>query len=118
MRLIRGRLYNRIKEAKGGDIRTKTPKDQNEPLVSHKTAIKIAKQQGVSPITVRRDGEFAKQVEAKPELMKAIKERVPVKKVIKEMHKEKCEKDLKAAQEKVTATAVMINIIQLIKMTI
>ena len=89
MRLIRGRLYNRLKEAKGGDIRTKIPKGQNEPLaLSHKTAIKIAKQQGVSPMTVRRDGEFAKQVEAKPELMKAIKERVPVKKVIKEMHKE------------------------------
>jgi hypothetical protein len=32
MRLIRGRLYNRLKEAKGGDIRTKIPKGQNEPL--------------------------------------------------------------------------------------
>lgn len=84
MRLVRGRLYNRNKEGKGGDIRTKTPKDQNEPLVSHKTATKIAKQSGVSPITVRRDGEFAKVVEARPELMKAIKERIPVKKVIKE----------------------------------
>ena len=105
MRLIRGRLYNRIKEAKGGCIRTKIPKGQNEPLaLSHKTAIKIATLQGVSPMTVRRDGEFAKQVEAKPELMKAIKERVPVKKVIKEMKKD------------MTATFELITIIQLIKM--
>jgi hypothetical protein len=35
--------------------------------------------------------------------MKAIKERIPVKKVIKEMRKKKCEKDLKVAQAQVTA---------------
>ena len=105
MRLVRGRLYNRNKEGKGGDIRTKTPKDQNEPLVSHKTATKIAKQSGVSPITVRRDGEFAKVVEARPELMKAIKERIPVKKVIKEEKRANDEKALKLAQEKITVKA-------------
>jgi hypothetical protein len=109
MRLIRGRLYNRLKKSIGAPIGSKNASkkqsSQNDYINSKRTAEKIAQQQGVSSRTVQRDGEFAKQVESKPELMKAIKERVPVKKVIKEMHKEKYEKDLKAAQEKVTAKA-------------
>jgi hypothetical protein len=58
MSLLRGRRYNRTKKGHGG---VREPSAQNEHL---RTAEALAGEHGVSPATIRRDGEFAEAVEA------------------------------------------------------
>lgn len=79
MRLLRGRRYERTKKADG--VRGKQKLGQNEPA---STAEKIAHESGVSPATVKRDAAFARAVEADPELKRAVMERKPVQKIIRE----------------------------------
>lgn len=55
-KLILGRRYNRQKKAVGGQL-PREGVDQNEPAVS--TAEKLAKENHVSPATVKRAGKFA-----------------------------------------------------------
>jgi len=62
--LLRGKFYNGSKKAVGGDRgnqHTNLPGGQNGPLP--KTAETVAKETGVSPNTVKRDGKFAEAVE-------------------------------------------------------
>jgi len=98
MRLVRGRLYNRTKKETPGKP-AGTILGQNEPI---STAQKIARASGVSAATVKRDAAFAKEVEKKPELMRAIRDRVPVKMVVKEKRKETDAIELKKAHEKLS----------------
>jgi len=67
LRLIRGRIYNRMKKAipNADGIGGKSGKivgDQIEP--QQKTADKLAEQFRVSPATIKRDGQLAESVEA------------------------------------------------------
>ena len=63
MSLLRGRRYNRAKKAHGGDRKSESASSgQSVHLV--KTAEALAKQHGVDEKTIRRDGQFAKAVEA------------------------------------------------------
>jgi len=62
--LLRGELYNRRKKAQhdGGKGRSRS-EDQNDPHSKPpSTAAQIAKEQGVGEATVKRDGQFADQV--------------------------------------------------------
>lgn len=61
--LLRGRRYNRAKKAQGSNnqyVQAKSEKCQNDTL---HTADKLAKEHGVSPRTIKRDGKFAEAVE-------------------------------------------------------
>ena len=58
--ILRGRRYNRTKKDHGGDRKSS---GQSEHLIP-KTADTLAKQHGVSPSTIKRDGKKAKAVEA------------------------------------------------------
>lgn len=60
MSLLRGRRYNRLKMPRGGDRRSDFSKDQSGPL---KSAGKLAEEHGVSPTTLKRDGQFADAVD-------------------------------------------------------
>jgi phage N-6-adenine-methyltransferase len=60
MSLLRGRRYNRLKMPRGGDRRSEISKDQSGPL---KSAGKLAEEHGVSPTTLKRDGQFADAVD-------------------------------------------------------
>jgi hypothetical protein len=60
MSLLRGRRYNRLKKQHGGDRRSGDSSGQSEPL---KTADQLAREHGVSPATVKRDGQYAEAVE-------------------------------------------------------
>jgi len=97
MRLIRGRLYNRIKKEQGGDHKSK---DQIDTLIN--SADKISKQYGISSATIKRDAKFAKEVESDLNLLKAIQKRTPINKIKKEIKKEQDKKELKQAQDKIT----------------
>jgi N6-adenosine-specific RNA methylase IME4 len=89
MRLLRGRLYNRMKKAQGGRADRDFSGGQN---YHPKTAEKIAKQTGVTEKTVRRDAKFAEAVDKSPELAKAVMERKPVKQVQREIKEKAREK--------------------------
>ncbi len=54
--VFRGNIYNRRKKAHGGDVKSEAArsKAQSEPLIS--TAELVAKETGVSPATIKRDG--------------------------------------------------------------
>ena len=71
VRLIRGRRYNRLKKAVGGDRKSSV---QIEHL---KTYDLLAKEYGVSSKTIQRDAKFAEEVENTPELAKAHGETSP-----------------------------------------
>ena len=60
MSLLRGRRYNRMKKSHGGDRRRDFSSAQNEHL---KTASLLAKEHGVSPATIRRDGQYVDAVD-------------------------------------------------------
>lgn len=65
MSLLRGRRYNRAKKARGGDRGNQyVAKDQNDTLP---TADRLAKEHGVSPATIKRDGKVAEFLEKHPE---------------------------------------------------
>ena len=61
MSLLRGRRYNRAKKAQGGRADRSFGEDK---VSAPKTAEALAKQHGVDEKTIRRDGQFAKAVEA------------------------------------------------------
>lgn len=68
MSMIRGRRYNRVKKAVGehkGNQHTKTERAQSDPLP--KTTERLAKQHGVSPATIKRDGAAAALIDKHPE---------------------------------------------------
>ena len=98
LRLIRGRIYNRMKKQ---GTRTDLTSDQIEPKLQ--TADKLAEQFKVSPATIKRDGQLAESVEAlgitedytkgeikatAPEIIEAAKPIVEAKRVEKEWEKE------------------------------
>ena len=60
MSLLRGRRYNRLKKEHGGDRKTNVSSRHFDDL---KTAGKLAREHGVSPRTVERDGEYAEAVD-------------------------------------------------------
>lgn len=69
MSLLRGRRYNRMKKAHGGQI-PGSRIVQNDPSLP--TADILAKQHGVSPATIKRDGAAAELLEKHPEQAAAI----------------------------------------------
>jgi N6-adenosine-specific RNA methylase IME4 len=85
-KLLLGRRYNRTKKDYGGDRKSS---GQNDHLP--KTAETLGKQHGVSPSTVQRAGNFAKEVERTPELQKAIQQGKPVLQVKREIKEKKRE---------------------------
>jgi len=63
--LLRGRRYNRTKKAHGGDRRSEQAAAESSGQSDHlKSADALAAEHGVSPRTVRRDGEFAAAVDS------------------------------------------------------
>ncbi|MCP4604523.1 MAG: hypothetical protein GY847_29045 [Proteobacteria bacterium] len=128
-KLALGRRYNRTKKTHGGHLphkgsgqnvhfpKQQTPderrfdlaKKYNELKKPQKTAETIAKEHGVNERTVRRAGKFAEQVEADPQLLKAVQvTREPTKKIIKERKKkERIEIIEKQAKEISKATPEM-----------
>ncbi|MFZ3046510.1 MAG: MT-A70 family methyltransferase [Desulfatirhabdiaceae bacterium] len=84
MSLLRGRRYNRLKNAQGGDHKSK---DQNDTLIN--SAESLSNQHGVSPATIKRDGLFACAVETVKKIEPDIERRVikneapPKKEIIK-----------------------------------
>jgi hypothetical protein len=104
LRLIRGRIYNRMKKAHGapeGNQNRNIQRDQIEPV--ERTADKLAEQFKVSPATIKRDGQLAESVEAlgitedytkgeikatTPEIIEAAKPVVEAKRAEKEWEKE------------------------------
>jgi N6-adenosine-specific RNA methylase IME4 len=82
--VLRGRIYNRRKKA----AHRPEKGDQNDPVIPQRTAEVIAKETGVSPATIKRDGKLAEEVETDPELLAALNDRTEFKKV-KRAKKEK-----------------------------
>ena len=72
-KLLLGRRYNRAKKRNGERGQQKL--DQFDPA---STAAKLGKAHGVGEATVKRAGQFAAEVERKPELKAAIEQRKPV----------------------------------------
>jgi len=101
MSLLRGRRYNRAKKAQGGDHKSK---DQNDTLINQ--ADRLAKEHGVSPATIKRDGKIAAFMDEHPEeanaVIRGVKKLKDVKKKIK---KRKTEKALVAAQKSISDEA-------------
>jgi len=85
-RLLRGRRYNR---AKRQGARTDLTSGQNDQKST--TADRLAKEHGVSPATIRRDGKFAEEVEKTPELAEAVRAGKPVFQVKREMAEQRRE---------------------------
>jgi hypothetical protein len=73
-KLLLGRRYNRLKGEHGGDRSS----GQNVHLEPERTAERLASDHGVNEKTVRRAGDFAKEVEADPELQAAIETGKPI----------------------------------------
>lgn len=71
-KLILGRRYNRQKKAATDTLKrgTESPRGQNEP--TGRTAEKLAKENHVSPATVKRAGKYAEEADKNPEMAKAI----------------------------------------------
>lgn len=61
--LLRGRRYNRRKKIPGGTGTNQHTEQRGKNCPSAKTAERIAKETGVSPRTVKNDGQFADAVE-------------------------------------------------------
>jgi hypothetical protein len=61
MSYFRGTEYNAVKQLRGGNRRGRRPKDQSDPMNS--TASQLAGKFGVSEMTVKRDGVFAKVID-------------------------------------------------------
>jgi len=68
MSLLRGRRYNRAKKAPHRPEKG----DQNDPLNPQKTADRLAKEHGVSPATIKRDGKIAAFMDEHPEEANAV----------------------------------------------
>jgi len=78
---LRGRMYNSRKKEKGSVNQHTVAKVQNEPLQT--TAEVIAKETGVSPATVKRDGQYAEGVEKVAEIVSDVRAKVRAGKVSK-----------------------------------
>jgi phage N-6-adenine-methyltransferase len=61
MSLLRGRRYNRLKRGREDNLKQNAPKYQNDTSVD--TALRLAQEHGVSPITIKRDGQFSAAVD-------------------------------------------------------
>ena len=61
MSYFRGADYNAVKQLHGGNRRGRRPRDQSDTLV--KTAVRLAEKYGVSEMTIKRDGVFAKVID-------------------------------------------------------
>jgi len=59
--MLRGRRYNRVKKQREDNLKQNTPKGHCDPSVN--AAEVLAKEHGVSPRTIKRDGQFAEAVE-------------------------------------------------------
>jgi hypothetical protein len=94
IRLIRGRLYNRIKKSHGGHLRRSV---ENQPFV--RTSEKLATEFNVSPDTIKRDGKIADYLSENTEEEKKVLEGT---KTIKEVKKDrqKMEEDKTAKKSK------------------
>ena len=101
MSLLRGRRYNR---AKRQGERTDLTLDQNDTKLH--TADRLAKEHGVSPATIKRDGKIAAFMDEHPEEAKAVIRGVKkLKDVKKKIKKLKTEKALVAAQKSISDEA-------------
>jgi N6-adenosine-specific RNA methylase IME4 len=82
--LLIGHIFNRKKGKQGGTGANQYTKQkgQNEP--SANAAESVAKEFGVSPATVKRDGKFAEVVDANPELKAAVNRKESAKKVMRD----------------------------------
>lgn len=105
MSLLRGRRYNRAKKAQGGTGANQyKQKDQND--TSANTAKRLAKEHGVSPATIKRDGKIAAFMDEHPEEANAvIRGEKKLKDVKKKIKKRKTEKALVAAQKSISDEA-------------
>ena len=80
--------------------------DQNDPLNPQKTADRLAKEHGVSPATIKRDGKIAAFMDEHPEEANAVIQGVKkLKDVKKKIKKRKTEKALVAAQKSISDEA-------------
>ena len=80
-KLLLGRRYNRLKGEVGapeGNQNRAIQSGQNVHIEPERTAERLASDHGVSERTVRRAGDFAKEVEADPELQAAIETGKPI----------------------------------------
>jgi len=83
-RFLMGRVYNRRKKRQGD----RGPQKSAQSAHSNRTCEKVAAEYGVDPATVRRAGKFAEEIDANPKLMQAIRDRVPVSKVVTEIKRD------------------------------
>jgi DNA modification methylase len=113
MSLLRGRRYNRAKKAPHRPEKG----DQNDPLNPQKTADRLAKEHGVSPATIKRDGKIAAFMDEHPEEAKAViqgeKNLKDVKKEIRRTNQITEEKKFNASGEG-TATLYPVDCMQFI----
>jgi len=111
--LLRGRRYNRAKKAQGGTGANQyKQKDQND--TSANTAKRLAKEHGVSPATIKRDGKIAAFMDEHPEEANAvIRGEKKLKDVKKKIKKRKEEKKFNASGEG-TATLYPVDCMQFI----
>lgn len=99
-KLALGRRYNRTKKTKGGTGANQYKQmDQIEPSA---TAHKLAAEYGVSPATVKRAGKFADEVDADPELGRAVLEKTQISKVKRDKKAKQKAVALKTAQKQIT----------------
>lgn len=80
-KLLLGRRYNRLKGEVGapeGNQNRAIQSGQNVHIEPERTAERLASDHGVTERTVRRAGDFAKEVEADPELQAAIETGKPI----------------------------------------
>ena len=94
-RYLIGRRYERMKKAvnDGGKGTPKATVDQIDPQF---TADRIAAEHGVSSPTVKRAAKFAQEVDANPELKRAMLEREPVVKAKKRIRKAEVERKVES----------------------
>lgn len=79
-KLLLGRRYNRLKGSSTDNLVQNAPKCHFDTS-GGSTAERLAKEHGVSPITVKRAGKFAEQVDADPALKAAVASGVPLPKL-------------------------------------
>jgi len=101
-RLLTGRRYIRLKRQDGGHGDQKSESQKGSPI---KTAVRLAKEHGVSKNTIMRNAKFAEQVEADPDLQKAVRDRVPVQQVVREKREKKRDAARRKNAEKAKAVA-------------
>jgi hypothetical protein len=97
--LLRGRRYNRTKTVGHGSISAGHFDPQK------RTSEKLSKEYGVSEKTIRRDGAFAKEVEASPRLLEAIKAKVRIRKVKDQIQQEQRTTERSKAAEKIETSS-------------